>query len=232
MKNVKIRENLDVKILSEDNNPFDYNFKVIILGDQNVGKSSLTNRAIKEEFRLDYIATVGFEFYLMNMKINDKIVRLQIWDTCGQEIYKSLIKNFYRGASVAFLVYAINYRESFNNIEGWIKEVKENSSPDVKFFLIGNKSDLESERTVTFKEGENLAKNFQMNFYSETSAKTGENARKIFIEAAKILFVEAEKNAKNGNRSVSLVNAAYNLHPSHKLESQNRKKKKNESKCC
>jgi small GTP-binding protein len=95
-------------ILPDDYAQYDLSFKIIVTGDPAVGKSCLTLKATKNLFESNYSATVGFEFFTFNVKINDKVVKLQIWDTCGQEIYKSLITNFYRNSSLAIMVFAIN----------------------------------------------------------------------------------------------------------------------------
>ena len=230
-------DNNDIQILSEDYSTFDYNFKIIIIGDQSVGKSALTNKALKEDFDINYKATVGFEFYLMNLKFKNNIIRLQIWDTCGQEIYRSLISNFYRGASIAVLVYAINDRQSFSSLDEWIKQIKENGSPDVKFFLIGNKKDLEKERVVSFEEGKTLSENYDMSYFNETSAKTGENARKLMIDAAKMLYDDAKDLEKAGKQNDTLSsNYVYNnIINRSKLDPQkcvNKKKNKGKNRCC
>ena len=141
-------EEIKAEVLPEDYNIYDLSFKMIVIGDAGVGKSCLTTKAAKGKFEESYSATVGFEFLVFNVKLNDKVVKLQIWDTCGQEIYRSLISSFYRNASLAMMVYAIDNKESFNHIETWLKEVKLQSNPDIKIFLIGNKSDLEEERKV------------------------------------------------------------------------------------
>ena len=98
--------------------------------------------ATKKSFEKNYIATVGFEFFSFNIRLNNKVIKLQIWDTCGQELYISLITNFYRNTSLAIMVYAINSKESFENIEMWLRELRTHSNPDAKVFLIGNKSNL------------------------------------------------------------------------------------------
>jgi small GTP-binding protein len=103
-----MEEELQYTILPDDYNQYDLSFKLIVIGDSGVGKSCLTLKATKNHFESNYSATVGFEFYTFNIKINDKIIKLQIWDTCGQEVYKSLISNFYRNSSMAVMVYAIN----------------------------------------------------------------------------------------------------------------------------
>lgn len=99
---------IQYELLPEEINSYDLSFKVIVIGDSYVGKSCLTQKATKNNYNSCYNATVGFEFYTFNMKINDKVIKLQIWDTCGQEIYKSLILNFYRSCSCAIIVYAID----------------------------------------------------------------------------------------------------------------------------
>ncbi len=180
--------NYKYEVLPEDATNFDLSFKLIVIGDCGVGKSCLTNNAIKNVFEDAYNATVGFEFITFNIKLNDKVIKLQIWDTCGQELYRSLVTNFYRNSSLAIMVYAINSKESFNNIEMWLRDLRTHSNPDAKVFLIGNKIDLEKERKVTKEEGEKFAKDNNLNLFLESSAKTGVNAQQIFIQAAKLLY--------------------------------------------
>ena len=178
------------EILPDDFLQYDLSFKIIVIGDSGVGKSCLTNRATTNLFEETYTATVGFEFLSFNVKINDKVVKLQIWDTCGQELYRSLITNFYRNSSLAIIVYAINSKDSFDNIEIWLRELRTHSNPDAKVFLIGNKIDLENERKITKEQGENYAKTNKLDLFIESSAKTGFNSKKIFIKAAKMLYDE------------------------------------------
>ncbi len=174
---------------------YDYSFKMIVIGDAGVGKSCLTNRAAKEKFLSDYSPTVGFEFLTFSTNIENKIIKLQIWDTCGQEVYRSLITNFYRNVSLAMMVYSIDSRESFIHINQWLKEVRLHSHPDVKIILIGNKSDLENERVVNYEEAKKFKEENQILYFEETSAKTGINSKEVFEEAAKILYNE-HKNYK------------------------------------
>ena len=169
---------------------YDFSFKMIVIGDAGVGKSCLTNRASKNKYTSDYSPTVGFEFLTFATNVDGKLVKLQIWDTCGQEVYRSLITNFYRNASLAMLVYAINSRDSFLHINQWLKEVRIQSHPDVKIILIGNKKDLENERNVTYEEAQRFKEENQILYFEETSAKTGINAKEVFTEAAKILLKE------------------------------------------
>ena len=187
------------EILPDDFLQYDLTFKIIVIGDSGVGKSCLTNRATTNLFEDAYIATVGFEFLSFNIKMDEKVIKLQIWDTCGQELYRSLITNFYRNSSLAIIVYAINSKDSFDNIEMWLRELRTNSNPDAKAFLIGNKNDLEKERKITKEQGENYAKINKMNLFIEASAKTGFNSKKIFIKAAKMLYDEHLKYKDIGN---------------------------------
>ena len=207
---------------------YDYSFKMIVIGDAGVGKSCLTNRAAKDKFLSDYSPTVGFEFLTFSTNIENKIIKLQIWDTCGQEVYRSLITNFYRNASLAMMVYAINSRESFFHINQWLKEVRLQSHPDVKIILIGNKSDLENERVVTTEEARKFKEENQILYFEETSAKSGLNTKEVFSDAARILYNE-HKNYKLRSKSESLANTIQKVEVPKKL---GKKKKKRKKGCC
>ena len=192
------------ELLPDDYTKYDMNFKIIVIGDSGVGKSCLTNKATKNIFEESYNATVGFEFFSFNIRMNNKVIKMQIWDTCGQELYRSLITNFYRNSSLAVMVYSITNKESFDNVDVWLKELRMHSNPDAKVFLIGNKIDLEAERKVDTDQGEKFAKDHQFHLFMESSAKTGHNAQKIFIEAAKVLYDDHMRyQVSNGNNANS-----------------------------
>jgi Ras-related protein Rab-2A len=178
----------DYEILYDYKGDYYLSFKLIIIGDISVGKSSLLIRAIKHTFKPAYSPTLGFDMFYIYIKIKDKILKLQVWDTGGQEIYQSLISNFYRNSSLAFMVYAINDKDSFEHIDNWLKEIKHQSNPDVKIFLIGNKCDLIEGREVSYEEGEKYYKNFDLNAFYEVSAKTGEKTEEILVQAARVLI--------------------------------------------
>ena len=216
-------KNLEYKILPEDYSKHDLSFKVIVIGDSGVGKSCITNKATKNIFEDNYNATVGFEFFTFNVKIYNKIVKLQIWDTCGQELYRSLITNFYRNASFAVIVYAINSEASFNDIDVWLRELRTHSSPDIKIILIGNKSDLENERKISKEQGELYAKNNNLIKFYESSAKNGINVQSTFIEIAYILYKDYKKymDDESSNGSGKQKNAK-------RIDNKRRKK----SGCC
>ena len=195
------KEDYKIELLPEDYPQYDLSFKLILLGDCFVGKSSLTKRAIKNEFEEYYSATIGFDFLTFNIKINDKICKLQIWDTCGTEVYKSLISNFYKNSSLACLIYAINNKESFRHVETWLKNLKNEASDKVRIILVGNKADLEEERRISKEEGLNYKEKLHLDLFMETSAKTGQNVKNILVEAAKILYkdyLNYNENDKDG----------------------------------
>ena len=220
-------ENFTVEMLPEDYPQYDLSFKIIFIGDSGVGKSCLTSKAVKNTFEDYYQATVGFEFLTFNLKLNDKVIKLQIWDTCGQEIYKSLITNFYRNSSLAVVIYAIDNRESFKHAENWLRDLREQANPDVRIFLVGNKADLEEARKITRDEGEKYKIDQNVDLVMETSAKTGFNAKNVLIEAAKILYKDfmnlAAKNGVKGN------NKDANKKLKEKLINKDKKAKKG---CC
>ena len=222
---------LKCQVLANDFPSFDLSFKIIIVGDSGVGKSCLSIKATRNYFEDFYSPTVGFEFLTFNVKVEEKIVKLQIWDTCGQEVYRSLISSFYRSASLAIIVYSIENADSFNNIEKWLNDIKTQSNPDVKIFLIGNKADLEDKRKITKATGEKFCQDHQISFFAETSAKTGFNVENVFVEVAKELYIQHEdiKNRLSRSGSISLLeynkeenNNKYNLENE---DEENRQKK-------
>ena len=179
-----------VEVFNKDPGNSDLSFKILIIGDSSVGKSCLALRATKGSFNTLYTPTVGFEFFNFYLKIEDENIKLQIWDTCGQEVYRSLISSFYRNSSLAIIVYAIDNLESFNNIENWLNELKTKGNPDISIILVGNKLDLEDKRQITKEMNSDFCDNHNIRYFFETSAKTGFNAKNVFIEAAKILYEE------------------------------------------
>ena len=192
--------NYQVEILSQEMNEYELNFKIIIIGDSGVGKSCLSLRAIKNIFESLYSPTIGFEFLTIFIRVDDKVIKLQIWDTCGQEVYRSLISSFYNNSSLAILVYSIENEDSFNNLEFWLNELRVKGNPDINIFLIGNKADLDNNRKITKEMAQEFAENNKIKLFLETSAKTGFNASNIFIEAAKLLYEEHIKYKDNLSR--------------------------------
>ena len=208
---------------------YDYSFKMIVIGDAGVGKSCLTNRAAKDKFISNYSPTIGFEFLSFSTNIDNRIVKLQIWDTCGQEVYRSLITNFYRNASLAMMVYSIDSKESFLHINQWLKEVRIQSNPDVKIILIGNKADLENEREVDYDVAQKFKEENQILYFEETSAKTGLNSKKVFEEAAKILYDETKNYKSNSKNNELISDIKKSINMPKKLKKAEKKRKNG---CC
>ena len=154
-------------------------FKLIFLGDQYVGKSSILNRFYQDKFEPDYQATIGLDFHSKNVNINGNTVRLLLYDTAGQEKFKSLIPMYIRDANIIIVVYDISNKDSFNHTEHWVNETKDLKREDAIFVFVGNKIDLEDKRVVQKKEAEDFATEKGFLFY-EVSAKTGENVQELF----------------------------------------------------
>ena len=226
---------LKCQVLANDFPSFDLSFKIIIVGDQGVGKSCLAIKASRNYFEDFYSPTVGFEFVSFNVRVQDKIIKLQIWDTCGQEVYRSLISSFFRSASLAIVVYSIDTEDSFNNIEKWLNDIKTQSNPDIKIFLIGNKADLEDKRRLTKEQGEQLCKDHKLTFFMETSAKTGFNVQNVFIQVAKELYLQHEEIKNRVSRPGTLImpiNEENNNQNVVKLEIEEEEKTKRKKFCC
>ena len=226
------KEDIKVEILNENERKYDLSFKVILIGNQGVGKSCLTiasNNPIQNE----YLPTIGFEYFTFNVKINEKIIKLQIWDTCGQELYRSLVVNFYRNTSVGVIVYSIDDKNSFENVILWLKDLKLNSNNiDIRTILVGNKSDLEENRQVSKEEGLKLKNDFEFDLFMETSAKTGFNVKKIFIEAAKILYLDYVDYKKKNILNVAYVDYRDSTIKGEKLKNDILKNPIKRNKCC
>ena len=168
---------------SGGNTNFDYLFKYIIIGDAAVGKSNLLLRYAHGQFKPEYQLTIGVEFGAKNIQIRNKIYRIQIWDTAGQENFRSITRAYYKNSVCALVVYDITNRDSFNNVSTWIEDCKNQSPKTIFMVLVGNKSDLQDKRQVNYEEGQELAERFQMLFF-ETSAKDGNNVEEIFLKSA------------------------------------------------
>ena len=223
------QENYSIEILDSNTLNHDLSYKIILVGDSGVGKSCLSIRGTKDVFEPVYSATVGFEFMAFFVKINEKIIKLQIWDTCGEEVYRSLISSFYKNSSLVIMVYSIDNMHSFSNLEFWLNEIRTKSNPDINVFLIGNKCDLENMRKISKEEGQQFCDNNKLKLFIETSAKTGFNSQNLFIEAAKVLYKDSLKKqnripARDSSENV-IIRDKYNIPME---EERNIKRKK----CC
>lgn len=171
-----------------------YVLKYIIVGDSSVGKTCLVNRLTNNTFNSQYDLTIGVEFGSYNMKIDDNEIKLQIWDTAGQESFRSITRAYYRGSSVAFLVFDITNRDSFQNVLSWYEDIKNFSNKNYIIYLVGNKKDLDDKRKIAYEEAQMFAEEHGLKYF-ETSAKTDINVTHIFRESAKDMYdICIEKN--------------------------------------
>lgn len=161
-------------------------YKLVFLGDQSVGKTSIITRFMYDKFDNTYQATIGIDFLSKTMYLEDRTVRLQLWDTAGQERFRSLIPSYIRDSSVAVVVYDVSNRQSFLNTVRWIEEVRNERGSDVIIVLVGNKTDLVDKRQVSIEEGDAKARDFSVIFI-ETSAKAGFNIKALFRKIAAAL---------------------------------------------
>lgn len=181
--------------------------KIVFLGDQGVGKTSLITRFIYDTFNTHYAATVGIDFLSKTMYLDDQTIRLQLWDTAGQERFRSLIPSYIRDSTVAIIVYDITNRESFEDITRWSDYVRTERGDNVILVLVGNKSDLEH-RVVTQEEAENKAKELNFNIFMETSSKNGYGVKNLFKKVAKLLPTgDASKDGDSENNGNSNGNS-------------------------
>ena len=198
-------QNYKTEIIKNKNTKNDLFAKVEIVGDLQVGKSSIIKRLIHDEFNEKYIPTIGYEFNPYLIKVNNSIIKLQIWDMCGNENYRSVLLNLYRNATLGILVYSVCSRESFDNLNKWIEQLKKNSMPNSKIILIGNKCDDEQNRKVNYEEGKKICEKNNLEFFMEISAKNGFSSPN-FMELAAICLVKDYEQHKDESENISLIN--------------------------
>lgn len=205
-------------------NPEIPKYKLIFLGDQAVGKSCILNRFMNDTFSEDYQATIGLDFQSKNVQIENQDIHLLLYDTAGQEKFRSLIPMYTRDANIILLVYDISVKESFTHLPDWIKDLTNVNLNDVIFALVGNKIDLADKRAVSTEEGEQFAQE-QKCIFQEVSAKTGDGFSDLFY---KQLFEQIRvKFRPGGQQPKTEVEDVGKL----KID-QNVNKEKESKKCC
>lgn len=206
----------------------DYIFKIIVIGDSGVGKSSLTVRLSEDVFYRDYASTIAIDFRMHQMSYMDKRVRLQIWDTAGQERFQSVATAFYRGANGVLLCFDLTHRPSFLHLEQWMERVRQQALPGIPCLLVGCKSDeARSSRQVTREEAVAWAQEHNMSFI-ETSAKEKENVQTAFQQITKSIFEDMK------DRNGKVPGASQGASAGGRGQSVNLggESKKKDSKCC
>ena len=160
-------------------------YKILLLGDAAVGKTCFLMQYTENTFQEIHMSTIGLDYKLKNVQLDEnKIYKLQIWDTAGQDRFRSIAKNYYKGAHGIILLYDVTEKKTFENVRNWIKQIKEEVNDNVCIILVGNKIDMEGKRVVSTEEGEKMAEEYELMFF-ECSAKTGENIDEAFNELVK-----------------------------------------------
>merc|ERR1712054_757968 len=163
-----------------------FQFKLVLLGDSAVGKSSLVLRFVRGQFFEYQESTIGAAFLTQTVTLQDTTVKFEVWDTAGQERYHSLAPMYYRGAAAAIVAYDITNRDTFRRAKQWVKELQRQGNPNIVIALAGNKSDLSSKRKVEPEDAETYANDNGI-FFMETSAKTATNVNELFVAIARKL---------------------------------------------
>jgi Ras-related protein Rab-5C len=179
------------------------NYKLVLLGDSSVGKSSLAVNFISKQFYEFQEPTIGAAFLNKTITIENKTINIEIWDTAGQERYKSLAPMYYRGAEGAIIVYDITNKDSFNGAKKWFNEIKSNGSENCQIILVGNKIDLEKHRNIEKEEVINfiIEKNIS---HMLTSAKTGDNIELVFEKISRKILKNRKTMENNENRNPNI----------------------------
>lgn len=208
---------------------YDFLMKLILVGDSGVGKTNILSKYLKNDFDPDSKATVGVEFGTKNIEIDNKRIKVQIWDTAGQERYKSITSTYYKGAKGAFIVYDITRKSTFDNIDKWIGDLKNNGDENMIVYLVGNKSDLNDMREVRKDEAMTKSEKFNIAF-SETSALYGDNIHKIFQDLMEKVYINFYRNVKT-NREKE-INKGVDLNEESNEKNNNQNNQESERKCC
>ena len=184
---------------------FDYTIKTVIVGDSGVGKTCLLVRFIRDFFDDCSQPTLGVDFLSKIVETSQgRRVELQLWDTAGQELFRSVTRGYYRGSSIAFIIFDLTSRMSFQNIERWYDDIKEIAPPNVVTVLIGNKNDMTDNITITSEEATNFAESHHMKFFA-VSAKTGENVSNAFLSSVELYDQHTDPSLHSGSKSDTII---------------------------
>jgi len=195
--------------MSGSDQDYEFIFKVLLLGNSNVGKSSLFLRFVDDVWNDTFVPTIGVDFKIKTFEIDSKKIKMQIWDTAGQERFKNIISSYYRGAHGILLLYDVTDKESFKNLSNWLIEIEKNASKNILRILIGNKCDLEDKRVITHAQGKEFADTYGLKFI-ETSAKKNLNVSEAFETLGRELMnagAEKKIEKQKQNKKISVAKA-------------------------
>jgi len=232
-------ESDESEINNSSNSKYEYTYSVkfIIVGDSSVGKSNILLRFSRNVFDPGHQATLGIEFANKHLEYNNTDYLVQVWDTAGQENFRSVTRAYYKASAVAMVVYDITSEESFQHIQSWIKDCKDLAPKTVQLILIGNKSDLEEERVIQKERGEELARENNMLFF-ETSALNGKGIEEAFKKSIEAVdqkirsgFYDMNNSSNQGIKKIHNGNEGERIIDKKSL-SIGKKKDKKEDICC
>ena len=188
---------------------YEFIFKVLLIGNSNVGKSSLFLKFVDDIWNDTFVPTIGVDFKIKTFEIDTKKIKMQIWDTAGQERFKNIISSYYRGAHGILLLYDVTDKDSFKNLSNWLIEIEKNSSKNVIKVLIGNKTDLEDKRVISKNQGKDFADTYGLKFV-ETSVKKNINVKEAFETLGRELMaasVDKKIVKEKQNKKISVSKA-------------------------
>ncbi len=206
-----------------DDETYDLIYKLVIIGDSGVGKTGIMNRYLHNNFNEHSKSTIGVEFGTKKSIIDNSVIRAQIWDTAGQEKYKSITSAYYKGAKAAIIVYDITNRLSFDNIDKWISEIKANADKNIILVICGNKCDLSDKRVISLDESLDKSSNNNLILF-ETSAKTGYNIDQAFDVISASVYKEYKQMIDEENKDTISIDK--------NIDILNDKEKKEKKTCC
>ena len=217
-------DNIEFEFVKEEKKQQpDILMKVILVGSSSVGKTCLLHRILYDVFEPNLGNTIGVSNASINCNINNKIIKMQIWDTAGTEQYHSVVKLFFKGANFVILIFDLTSRDSFKDLNYWMHEIKNECTPNTQTILVGNKCDDINNFKIQKNEVTEFMENHNFVFYEETSAKSGQNSKIIFIKIAKLFYLNLSPKNQNQNQKGNLSSPKF---------SQNNKSKEKENCQC
>ena len=211
-----------------------YKLKIIIVGDSSVGKTNIINRYVNGEFSRDYMITIGMDFLTCNLELDNKIFKLNLWDTAGSEQFRSVTKGYYSNSCCALIVYDITNEKTFQNVKQWMDDCYAFANKNIHLVLVGNKIDLQQDRKINKETAEEFAGQYGMDFY-EVSALSGENIENIFFGICNFISQQIDEGKYDFNDpsvGVSKSNIEEGLKINRNLIQKEKTINKSSKKCC